>query len=134
MFWMDVLFVVAFALLLSGLLTWGLGWRHPAQPDAFAGSLVFLFVILLLAMWTGGAWLKPWGPVAFGTPWLSLLLVGAVVSLLVLAVANPPRSARRPREGPPGPREGMAVAAAFGFSFWLLILGLLAASIARYAI
>lgn len=46
MFWVDLIFVLIFALLLSSILSWGFGWRHPARRDTVGTSFVFLFLIL----------------------------------------------------------------------------------------
>jgi len=66
MFWINLLFVFLFALLLGSILSWGFGWRHPARSDAVGASFLFLFLILLLAMWAGGVWFVPWGPALGG--------------------------------------------------------------------
>ena len=135
MFWIDLLFIIVFAGILSSILTWGVGWRHPARSDAVVTSVLFLFVLLLFAMWAGGAWLPPRGPVFRGTPWLSLLLIGLFVSLIVLAVATPVRRPpRTPVEAAEEAREEAVTAAAFGIFFWILILGLLIAAIVSYLV
>lgn len=133
MFLIELLFVFVLALILSGVLAWGIGWRHPASAGAAGTSALFLFLILMFAMWAGGAWLPPWGPIWQGTPWLSLLLIGFLVSLLVLAVATP---ARRPprtrREATEQAEEAAVLGTAFGLFFWLLLLVLLIAVVIRY--
>jgi len=129
MFWIDLILVFFFALILSALLGWGLGWRHPARTDAFGASFLFLFLVLLLVMWAGGAWLHPWGPVLYGSSWLAFLLIGLLAVLFILAVASPPARRRIPRKEA---EEAVAESAAFGLFFWLLILGLLVALIAAY--
>lgn len=55
MFWIDLFFVIVFAVILTGILGLGFGWRHPARSDAAGASLLFLFLILVLVMWAGGA-------------------------------------------------------------------------------
>ncbi|MEJ2024009.1 MAG: hypothetical protein P8Y00_03160, partial [Deltaproteobacteria bacterium] len=118
MFWIDLLFVVFFALLLSSIMSWGFRWRHPARRDTVGASFVFLFFILLVVMWASVAWMVPWGPVIYGTHWLGLLLTGVFVSLLILAVAAPvrPIKTRTPAEAEQVRKE-VETATAFGVFF-----------------
>ena len=132
MFWIELLTIVLFAVALASILGWGFGWRHPAGGDGVAASIVFLFVILMMAMWAFGAWLPPWGPVVFGASWLTLLVVGLFVGLLLLAAATPARPPRTSRQATAEASEAAAVGAVFGLFFWLLLIGLLIAIIARY--
>lgn len=132
MFWIDILFIFLFALILSSILGWGLGWRHPAAGDAVAVSITFLFVILMLSTWAAMAWLPPWGPLLYGTPWLSILLVGLLVSLLILAVATPVRRPRTPTQEAAQAREEVLTATAFGVFFWIFIVGFLGAIAVKY--
>ncbi len=136
MFWIDLIFVLFFALLLSSILSWGFGWRHPARRDTVGTSFFFLFLILLVVMWAGGAWMEPWGPIVYGTPWLSLLLIGVFVSLLILAVVTPERPVRRPRTPAEqeAVREEVETATAFGVFFWIVIAGLLIAALISYLV
>jgi hypothetical protein len=130
MFWIDLLFVFLFALILSSILIWGFGWRHPAETEAVGASFLFLFLILLVVMWAAGAWLVPWGPVVYDTPWLGLLLIGLFISVLILAVAAPTWKGKR-AEPMAGAEEAVA-ATIFGIFFWILIVGLLIAAIVSY--
>jgi amino acid transporter len=135
MFWTHLFIIFFFAILFSAVLAWGLGWRHPARRDASGVAFLFVFLILLFVMWAGSVWIEPWGPVLYGAPWLSLLLIGFFTALLLLAVVAPVRK-RRPPTTPPA--EGSAeedeavVATAFGLFFWILILGLLIAAAWSY--
>jgi len=132
---MDFVFVFIFALILSAILGRGFGWRHPANRDAAGPSMLFLFLILLFVMWAGGAWIPLWGPVWFGAPWLTLLLIGLAVALLILALAAP--AAETPPAQPEAIREkedAVAVGAVFGIFFWVLIAGLLIAVIGGYLV
>ena len=129
-----LVFVFLFALILSSILAWGFGWRHPARSDAVGTSVLFLFLILMFAMWAGGAWLPPWGPLWYGIPWLNLLFVGLLVSLLVLAIATPVRRPRTSREAVEQAEEAAVVGTAFGLFFWVLMVGLLIAVVVRYLV
>lgn len=76
--------------------------------------------------------MSPWGPVVYDTPWLALLFIGIFVSLLILAIAAPPRRPRTPLEAEVEAREEVAAATAFGLFFWVLIVGLLIAAVVSY--
>ena len=132
MLWVNLLFVVIFALGLSAILGWGFRWRHPSSADAIGASIVFLFLVLLLTMWAAGAWLPPFGPVMYGTSWLGLLLVGVLVALLLLAVGAPAPPPPTPGEAAEEAREAAAVGTAFGLFFWIRVVGLLVAAIVGY--
>jgi hypothetical protein len=132
MYWIDLIFVVVFALILSSILSWGLGWRHPANGNAVGISFLFLFMILLFSMWAGGGWLRPWGPMVYNTPWLGLLLIGFFISLLILAIATPNRRPRTLSESKAEAQEEAAVVSAFGAFFWILIFGLLISAFIGY--
>lgn len=132
MFWIDLLFVLIFALLLSAILSWGFGWRYPGGSEAVGISFLFLFLILLFAIWAGGAWFRPWGPAVYGTPWLGLLVIGIFVSLLILAVAAPVRRPRTLSEAKAEAREEAEMATAFGLFFWILIISFLIAAVISY--
>lgn len=93
----------------------------------------WFFLIVLLASWAGGAWMRPVGPAWWGVSWLSFLLIGLAVALL-LAAAQPPEEPS-PRDPVPEQRdtESMAVAAlAVGWFLWLLLIGLVVVVAARY--
>lgn len=134
MFWIDLLLVIFIALILSSLLSWGLGWRHPAGDGALGASFLFLFLIILFAMWAGGAWIRPWGPVGYSTTWLGLLLIGAFVALLIAAVAAPTRRPPTLSEARVQVQEETTMAAVFGLFFWILIVGLVITAAVSYFI
>jgi len=103
-------------------------------------GLFWLFLILFLATWSGGVWVKPFGPVLWGVRWLSFLVVGAVIAL-ILAVGQS-RSRRKPQgrqetidmlEKIKEERELEQVAwVTLTIFFWVLVLTLLAAIVFRY--
>lgn len=132
----DLIFIMIIAIVLSALLIWAFGWRHPREKDtATGGSLLFLFLILMLTMWAGSAWLPPWGPVFYGSSWLSLLLIGIVIALIILAVSERPRRASTlevveedTKEPPPQPGT------VFGLFFWSLFIVLLLAVVLSYLV
>ena len=125
MLWVDIVFIVIFAIILTGVLVWALGWRHPVASEVTGQSMLFLFLILLLAMWVGSAWIKPWGPVWYGSSWLSLLVIGLIFSLLILAVSAPPERGTRKRGEHETDPQSLAAVTIFGLFFWALIVILL---------
>jgi hypothetical protein len=101
-------------------------------------GLFWLFLILFLATWAGGVWIKPFGPVLWGIHWLPFLAVGAVVAL-ILAVAQ---SRRKPHgrqetiemlERMKQEREVEEIVwVTLNIFFWVLLLTLLIAIVIRY--
>ncbi len=126
----EFIIALLIALLLTLIFGVGLGGRGWG-----AGILVF-FVVLFLATWAGGLWIGPYGPPLWGVSWLTFLLVGLFVVLLLAALApRPPRTggpgtrvAKRETEAPEGDTDVMAV----GAFFWILMFGLIIAIIAAY--
>ena len=129
-------FSVAFiiALILTGLymlLTRGAGRRT---------GLIWLFMIIFLATWAGGIWLQPFGPTVWGIHWLSFLLVGVVIFLLLVIVF--------PKKTPRGRYETLDMLdrieqdkelkevayITLSIFFWILFAVLVAAIILRYII
>jgi hypothetical protein len=133
MFAADLVFIVIFALVLSVFLTWAVGWRHPAESRTAGLSILFLFIILMFTMWAGSAWIPPWGPVFFGSAWLSLLVIGLIIALLVLAVSEPvrrPKTLEVVEENTAG--KPVERTTPFGMFFWILLLVLLLAIVLSY--
>lgn len=132
MIWTDLVCAAAVAALFSCLLALALGWRHPRQPNGAGPSLLFLFVVLLLVLWAAGSWLPPWGPLWGRIPWVSLLLIGLLVSLLILA-AGPAAKRPRTRYTQTGV-EQTTVVTAFSMFFWIFVWILLTAAIVSYIV
>jgi hypothetical protein len=122
------------AVLLAGLymlVTRGAGRRT---------GLIWLFLIILLATWAGGVWLKPFGPTLWGIHWLPFILVGLVVFLFLIIVL--------PRKAPRGRQETLDMLErieqekeleevayiTLSIFFWILLSVLLIAIILRYII
>jgi hypothetical protein len=119
-FLLAIVFTLVFASRFRGQ-GWGLG-------------MIFFFLILFLATWAGGLWLTPIGPLWWGVPWFSFLLVSVVVGLL-LAVMTPDR--RRPPGSANARRRVQSEAdtiVAIDIFFWLLLAGLLVAIAVHYAV
>lgn len=128
MYWADLLFLLFGAMLLSSLLAWGFRWRHPARGSRLGVSLLFLFLVLLFAMWSGGLWLD-----TVRVPWLDalgvrFLAVGLFVSLILLAAARRPAGRMRSPEKAVEEEEKEAeMQSAFGIFFWILLVAMIAA-------
>lgn len=73
--------VLVLAALLALLLTMGLRWRHPAYDQTNA-TVMFLVIVLALTMLAGGLWAPPVGPLLWGAPWFTFLIIGIVVASL----------------------------------------------------
>jgi hypothetical protein len=95
-------------------------------------------LIVFLATWSGGVWLKPIGPALWGIHWLSFLFVGIVVGLImaVFSYQKPPMGRQetlamleRMEE-----REMLREATYITLSLfvWILLIALVVAVILRY--
>lgn len=137
----DLAFALLFAFVFAALLASVFGWRHPARrdEDTAMGAAIFLFMILFFVIWAGGMWVGPFGPMLWSGFWLPFLVVGAVISLVILAVADHrPRGDRERRLASPPPEQDPAkvtrAAAIYGLAFWLLMLVLLGVVVFGYVI
>lgn len=74
--------LVAFALSTIFVLAFGSGLT--TDRTIWAGFMLF-FLIVWLATWGVGSWMAPYGPMAYGVPWLSFLLIGLIVALIAAA-------------------------------------------------
>jgi hypothetical protein len=122
--------ILVLSVVLAALLVGVLGWRRPGRAEALPAA-VFLLAVLFLGMWAGILWVDPVGPVAWGVPWVPLVIIGVVLSL-VLAVTIP---SRRP---PPGeevrivPDKTTPAERTLGMFSWILLAVLLIVVVAGY--
>ena len=106
---------------------------------AFAGersgrSVLPIFVLFFLAIWTGGLWLTPVGPPLIGVYWMPFLFVAIFIALFWAAAPPPPRRRRTGEQPTPGQEGDMvATAASLGLLFWVLLVGLAIAALVHYA-
>jgi hypothetical protein len=135
----EFLIALIVAAILAVLLTAAVGRRGPGPLAGF----LFFFVLLFVATWAGGLWITPYGPLMWGTvPWLSYVVVGVIIALLLAALIPPvsePVSA-----APPAPGEEIeatttekaaaGVGVALGIFFWLFLLAMIIAIAARYVV
>ena len=131
---LEILAALLVSVILSALFalaTWKRGKRK---------GLVWLFLIIFLGTWAGGLWIHPFGPTLWGIHWLSFLLVGVVVALILAASQAKPKPRGREEtieilEKMRQKREAEQVAwIALMIFFWVLMLTLLGAIIFRYLI
>jgi len=135
MIWIDILFIIIIAAIISAVLGIGFGWRHPSRPEAVGGSLIFIFLLLFLTMWASSSWIPTAGPVLWGFHWGIPLLTGLLLALVLLATAVPPRRDRgREVDKLQDERDDVVTATVFGVFFWMMIIGLLAVIVGSYLI
>jgi len=132
MAFVDLVFALVFALVLSWLLVSVLGWQRPAREGTWAG-IALLFVLLFLFVWAGGVWVSPFGPTLWGGYFLPFLIVGIVLALVFAAII-PPRRPRTAQEAIEEARTEAAIDAAFSAFFWVLVIVLLISIVAHYAL
>jgi hypothetical protein len=142
----DFTFSLVIALLLSLFFAAIIRRRGPR-----AGFFWF-FVLILLATWAGGIWARPLGPSLWGVNWLSFLIVGLIVALLVTLNAlraSPGKPYRKVERNAQlsraqtrdlleeANREGdtrQLTYVTLSIFFWLLLLMLIVAILSRYLI
>ncbi|MFP4250107.1 MAG: hypothetical protein ACLFU7_10645 [Armatimonadota bacterium] len=124
---LNLLMALVVALVFAAILVYGFARR---APGPMAGFLFFAF-ILFFAVWAGAVWITPIGPEMWGVPWVTMVLVGLIIAMIIAAVAAPV-----PPEPTAPDREGIAPPASAGWGcgllFWLTIAVLLVAAVARY--
>jgi hypothetical protein len=126
----HLLIALLFALLFTAIFAAGLRKKGPWA------SLVLFFVIIFLATWAGGIWLHPIGRPVWGVHWMAFLFVGLVIAL-ILAATVPGRQEESSVElvDPNKERaEKKAALGALGILFWVLMVALIVAIIARYVL
>jgi O-antigen ligase len=82
---LELFAALTVALVLSALFTLAT-WKRGSRKGLF-----WLFLILFLATWAGGVWMKPFGPVLWGIHRLSFLFAGAVVALIFAVGQSKPK-------------------------------------------
>jgi hypothetical protein len=86
-----------------------------------------LFILLFFAIWAGGMWIVPVGPVHLGIAWLPFVLMAILLTVFLVAL-SPQRGAGHRSE-----REvEREVEVGLGLYFWVLIGALVAAVVASY--
>ena len=101
-FILELITALIVALILSGL--FAMATRRGGRRT----GLIWIFLLIFFATWAGGVWLRPFGPTLWGVHWLSFLIIGIIVSL-VLAVLTPQRGPRGRRIRGPVQRDARSV-------------------------
>ncbi|HXL72387.1 MAG TPA: hypothetical protein VN963_02070 [bacterium] len=94
------------------------------------GSLLWFFIIVALFAWTGGVWLRPYGPVWYGVSWIPIIVIGLFIAILLTALS--PRNPRYPLSAQKKSKvieERKADADVF---FWVLILCLVMLAMSHF--
>jgi hypothetical protein len=129
---LEVLIALTISLLLSSV--FALATRRGGRRT----GLFWLFLIIFLATWAGGIWLRPFGPTLWGIHWLAFLLVGLILALIIAVSApgRPPKGRhetldmleriRKEKE-----MEKLAYITLNTF-FWVVVLALFVVIIIRY--
>jgi hypothetical protein len=130
----EFIFAVVVALVFSFLLVTLFGWQRPDRPGV-KSAFVFLFIIMLFAVWAGGGWMRPFGPSLWGIAWLPFVLIGLLVALAILTFTPPrrPRTRREALEQAQAEAEAQAGAESLMTAFfWMLLLLLAVAVVFRH--
>ncbi|MCF8145810.1 MAG: hypothetical protein K9N21_18020 [Deltaproteobacteria bacterium] len=103
-------------------------------------GLIWLFLLIFLAIWAGGVWIRPFGPTLWGLHWLVFVLAGLMIGLLLIIIL--------PRKPPAGRHETLNMLErvelekeletltyiTLNIFFWILIIGLVIAIILHHVI
>jgi hypothetical protein len=128
MIFSDLLFVLLITLVLTAVFVVGFRKQRTGQVIAM------FFIILFLATWAVGLWIVPVGPKVLGVPWVSYLIAGLLMALLLTALVPLAKSQRARGETSAQAEEKTVAIAVFDLFFWILVIGLLVAIILRYVI
>lgn len=130
---LKILIPTISALLFASLLTYV--FKRKA-PGPFKGTLI-VFIIIFMFTWVIGSWVIPAGPIHNGVPWLSYIVIGFTIMLLLGTII--PKERQRNRiidkseldKEVKKDKEIKQLAWTFGFFFWIMIFVLLALIIIR---
>jgi hypothetical protein len=127
MFFIDLLFALVVALVVSSVFAFGFR-RRGIWPRFW-----LLFLVILLFTWAGGIWIHPIGPTIKGVFWVPFLLIALLIALF-LAVAIPPSLNRSRTSESPDLRKARRseVNAFLGVFFWILMMILITSIVVRY--
>jgi hypothetical protein len=129
MFFTHFILALIVAVLLALAFASVSGARRP-----WSGMLTFLLIILL-ASWSGGIWISPFGPVLWSATWLPFLLAGLIVALVFAGAAMPEKEESTVELVDPGQRRRQREGARLVLNVFVsaLILILLVSIVIRYA-
>jgi hypothetical protein len=132
MFVLEFFFALIIALVLSGL--FALVTRRGFQRPGF----LWLYLIVFLATWAGGVWVKPFGPTLGEIHLLPFVLAG-LIFVLFLAISSPGQPPKNRHETidmleriEQEKKLGQYTYITLSLFFWILLFTLLAAIVIRY--
>jgi len=126
MFIVDLVFALAFGLLIVWIVSIVFGTRGPW------GSFLWFFLVVSLFAWAGGIWLVPFGPRLWGIGWIPIIFMGFLVSMLLTAASPRNPRWRRRRASQEGLTSEAGTRVAVDVIFWVLIIFLLFFGIFHY--
>ncbi len=126
MFFSDLFFSILIAFILTIIFGAVFGGRR-----GYSG-LGFFFLILLLATWTGGLWVVPFGPLIWDVSWLSFLTVGFLFALLLLVTLPQQKAPRTKKEALEQAEIEIEATNTFNAFFWIMLIVFAIAIIIAY--
>jgi hypothetical protein len=101
------------------------------RRDGMPGFLL-VFGLFFLFAWSGGLWLRPWGPPLWGVYWLPSIVVTLLIFLVFGSFSQrAPRSRREAREQV---AASQAATTAVGVLFWVLLFALVISIVVAYLV
>jgi hypothetical protein len=132
MFALELLIALIIAIALS--VVFALATRRGFQSPGFLWFLLIIF----LATWTGGLWIRPFGPTLCGIHWLPFVLSG-LVFVLFLNISSPGQPPRNRHETidmlekiEQEKKLDTFTYVTLSIFFWILLCALITAIIVRY--
>lgn len=126
MFFADLVFALAIALLLTAVFSVGFRQRQPWH------NIWIFFFVIFLATWAGGVWMIPLAAPPWGANGLAFLFGGLMAALLLTALVPAGRSPLSLEAASQQADTEATIAIVWGLSVWLLILILVAAIAVGY--
>jgi hypothetical protein len=126
----------AFSLVIALMLS--VGFVLLTQSRRKRQGFRWLFLLIWIATWAGGVWLRPFGPSIGGVHWLQFLIAGLIfVGLIALFLPNRPPYGRietleKLAEMRRGKELEQATYVTLGVLFWVILAILIIAIIVRY--
>jgi uncharacterized membrane protein YhaH (DUF805 family) len=132
------MFITEFAIALVVAFILSIGFRLAISKRSRRQGFWWLFLLIFVATWAGGIWLRPFGPSIGGVRWIQFLVSGLIfVGMIALFVpGRPPNGRRETLEKLAQIRQGKVMEEAtyftLGIIFWLLLIILVIAIAVRY--
>lgn len=125
--WYDFLVALFFAAFFVAI--FGVAFRRQRR----GAELGVFFILLLLIIWAGGIWLKPFGPPVGSTYWIGFFVVGFIFALLITALLAAGRRGRNHEAGRRQEESQLRRAVYMADVFlWVLIVSLIMAILIYY--